>query len=195
MIYLESKFITLVLTINYKLLRVVILAIIALITIPIIIGIIDKIKISSLELRANGLLEAAELYYLDHLINDQINSLQIFNAPAFNGLEVKGQKPNNGQIIINNDGEVGLVIADDNYCLYKNTVNDKMITSKFTKEFTKEDCLNKTINRIMSSPSKSCVNTKGEKCLGNDIKSANGLSVNVEVSPDVKHTFYVVRSL
>ena len=86
---------------------IVILAIIALIAVPIILNILTKARKSAAQDTAYSILNAAELYYAEALLD---NPTQAFAEKTFsfpNGaseLKVKGTKPTEGSVILAADG-------------------------------------------------------------------------------------------
>ena len=81
---------------------IVILAIIALIATPIILGVIDKAKIGSAEQSANGYIDAIENYVvLNELSGESTIDNGVYDLPI-SGVEVKGQEPTSGWVKIEN---------------------------------------------------------------------------------------------
>ena len=89
---------------------IVILAIIALIATPIVLGIIDDTKKSSVEAAMKNIEKAALLEYSDLTLTDEEKEEIIYNCYdgkcTYNGkvLNVKGDMPDRGRIIVNEDG-------------------------------------------------------------------------------------------
>ena len=81
---------------------IVILAIIALIATPIILGVIDKAKIGSAEQSANGYISSIENYVvLNELSGESTIDNGVYDLPI-SGVEVKGQEPTSGWVKIEN---------------------------------------------------------------------------------------------
>ena len=81
---------------------IVILAIIALIATPIILGVIDKAKIGSAEQSVNGYIDAIENYVvLNELSGESTIDNGVYDLPI-SGVEVKGQEPTSGWVKIEN---------------------------------------------------------------------------------------------
>ena len=108
---------------------IVILAVIALIATPTILGVIDKAKRSSLQDSGYGLVEAANLYYAQYsngkTVRFDIEDNQIITETE-NTLNYKGSIKN-GTVLINNKGEVTVCINDGKHAAYKNYKDSKVI--------------------------------------------------------------------
>ncbi len=87
---------------------IVILAIIALIATPMIMDVIDKAKKGAAEASANGYIESIEKYsMIGQLDNITIKSgIYEWNAEALKDIEVKGEKPTSGWVVVNDKGYV-----------------------------------------------------------------------------------------
>ncbi|MEG0026379.1 MAG: type II secretion system protein [Bacilli bacterium] len=106
---------------------IIILSVIALITIPTAIRIIDKVKISSLELSANGLLEAAKLYYIEN------NSKLPVDLTKEN-IKYAGNIPEKGFGQRNIDGKIRLYMYMDGFCFIKGYNDEKFSFNKVNKD-------------------------------------------------------------
>lgn len=80
---------------------IVILAIIALIATPIVIGVINKARENSVVNSAYGVVDAAKLYYTESLLS----STQVSSGDV-SSLNVSGTKPSAGTWSITTDGQV-----------------------------------------------------------------------------------------
>ena len=107
---------------------IVILAVIALIATPTILGVIDKAKRSSLQDSGYGLVEAANLYYAQYsnskTIRFDIEDNKITTEEE-NKLNYKGNIKN-GTVLINDKGEVTVCINDGKHAAYKNYKDSKV---------------------------------------------------------------------
>lgn len=100
---------------------IVILAIIALISTPIIIGVIDKARIKSAENSAYGIIDAARLAY-----TESIMSGATISSGSVTSLKVSGDKPTAGTFTIGSDGTIsitGVKVGE-----YTCSGNDKGVT-------------------------------------------------------------------
>ena len=102
---------------------IVILAIVSLITIPIITGVINKTRLNSLKSSAYGLLEASNLYMaqyqIDKNIRFDINNNNITSNDTNDLLKYKGTIKE-GTVILNEKGKVTICITDGVNSAYKN---------------------------------------------------------------------------
>lgn len=108
---------------------IVILAVIAIITIPLIGDVIEKSKKGALEDSAYGIVEAANLYYTENIV-EGIEEPIIFDfvkgeQTSTLKLEYKG-KVEEGKVILNTNGKVVLCISDGKYYAYKNQEESKV---------------------------------------------------------------------
>ena len=102
---------------------IIIIAIVSLITTPIIFGVIEKIRKDSVKLSVRGVFDAANLYYAhnsDKIIGESITFTCDGNKCATENntkLNFKGTIPKSGQIIIKKSGQVEVYyLRFNNYC-------------------------------------------------------------------------------
>ena len=109
---------------------IIIIAVITLIAVPIVSGVITKVKLGSLKSSANGLLEASDLYYARYsntsslrfdIDNNIVSSNDTTNLLTYNGTVKEGT------VIINKKGEVTLCITDGTNSVYKNYRDKKVV--------------------------------------------------------------------
>ncbi|MDD3453585.1 MAG: prepilin-type N-terminal cleavage/methylation domain-containing protein [Bacilli bacterium] len=117
---------------------IVILAIIALISVPMILGIVEKVKKGALGATANGLLESATLYYAKNLSTIGENKVFLFDE-THDGetsdnikLTYKGDFKGTGSVRIYKDGKTAICIQDEKYYAIKNINNTKVTTGTGT---------------------------------------------------------------
>ncbi|MDD3453477.1 MAG: type II secretion system protein [Bacilli bacterium] len=113
---------------------IVILALIALISVPMILGIVEKVKKGALGATANGLLESATLYYAKNLNDIGENKVFLFDE-THDGettdnikLTYKGDFKGTGSVRIYKDGKTAICIQDEKYYAIKNINNTKVTT-------------------------------------------------------------------
>ncbi|MDD3453382.1 MAG: type II secretion system protein [Bacilli bacterium] len=113
---------------------IVVLALIALISVPLILGIIEKAKKGALTSTANGLLESATLYYAKNLAQVSENQVFLFDetheGETLTGLKLsyKGDFNGTGTLRIYKDGKSAICIQEGNYFALKNVEDTKVIT-------------------------------------------------------------------
>lgn len=108
---------------------IVILAVLMMISMPIILGIIETTKKSALKESANSLIEEAGYYYMqygiEYNVRFDIDDNKI-NDISGKTLLLKGNIKD-ATVLINTKGEVALCINDGNYSVYKNYKDSKLI--------------------------------------------------------------------
>ena len=123
---------------------IIILAIILLIVVPIVLNVVDDARKGAFEASAYGIMRAAVNDCLQEkgFYGGQETTTIIFENGEYHvnsdiELEIRGKKPQNGTIIIDQDCNVEMAI-DDGYWCAKKTTNDSLIN---LIEFTSEDCV------------------------------------------------------
>ena len=112
---------------------IVVLAILALITIPIISNVVNNVRIKSLESSAYGLVEAGNLYYAQYGVNSNIrfdiDNNEISSTDTDKLLTYKGSVKS-GVVILNKKGNVTVCVTDGKNAAYKNYNENKVTTKK-----------------------------------------------------------------
>ncbi|MDD4608515.1 MAG: FISUMP domain-containing protein [Bacilli bacterium] len=116
---------------------IVILAIIMLIATPAIANVIEDSKKGALKNSAYGLIKSAEVDYSQNLLKDSNPNKVTYtyndgveeSDQVGYKLNYKGSKPENGVIIINENGEIALSIHDGTYCAQKGYKDSDVIIS------------------------------------------------------------------
>ena len=111
---------------------IVVLAILALITIPIISNVISDVRIKALKASANGLIDASNLYYAQYgnssNIRFDINDNKVESSDTDNLISYKGSIKS-GTVILDKKGNVTVCVSDGKNSAYKN-YNEKQVTTK-----------------------------------------------------------------
>ena len=97
---------------------IVILAIIALIAVPVILNIIDKANKSSFKDTAYGIIQAGEYYYAGSQLDLEGPLEDVTMATSDSRLELKGDIPE-GTVKITKDGKIELAVKNNRYCVTK----------------------------------------------------------------------------
>ena len=109
---------------------IVILAVIALIATPMILGVIESSKKGSAEAGAYGYLDAVEQYVVTHMMtsNEKLpETVEEFNEV----ISIKGEKPSKGSLVFGNDGYItGAVLCINGYYVDYTGKKAKVDTSK-----------------------------------------------------------------
>lgn len=121
---------------------IVILAVIALIATPLIMGTITNAKKNSFVDTTYGILKAAENYQaMKQVENDgNIPYLLIQDLETDESLKYKGAKPKAGKVMINTNGESTIVTWNGQFCAKKHYMDSKIKVIEHID--TKEDCMN-----------------------------------------------------
>ena len=126
---------------------IVVLAVISLITVPMITGVIEKTKKGAFKDSVYELFDAASIYYAQHMTEHLINNELIFVCDSekcktqSNGeLKFKGQVPESGKIIYNPKGYTeALFIKIGKYCASGNINNLEIEKDCYKLDKTKAD--------------------------------------------------------
>ena len=108
---------------------IVVLAILSLITIPIISNVVNDVRIKSLQSSAYGLIEASNLYYVSKGVNTTIRFDKTEEKDTLKELSYKGVVKE-GTVIIDKIGKVTVCITDGKNSAYKNNNENKVTTVK-----------------------------------------------------------------
>jgi len=162
---------------------IVILGIIAVIAVPTVKKLTDEAKLKAFENTARGIIKAGNLYYSRKDMMDELNGDMTFSFPDnAEELELQGKLPENGSMIINEDGDVALAISNKKYCITKRfDTNDIEIKEDYEK------CKNPGIPVMVSE--NNCIKTG--MCSDNDILA--GIKVTVNVNDNENYDFYVIK--
>lgn len=110
---------------------IVILAIIALISTPIVIGIIEKARMGALEDSAYGIVDAARAYFLSDLAEqNEFMGKQYDFSKNVSELPISGKVPTKGTLTISDEGSVSLFFEEDGYCVVKEEGMEKASSYK-----------------------------------------------------------------
>ena len=120
---------------------IVILAIIALIATPIIVGVINDAKKNAFQDTAYGVAEAAKLYYAGQFDNDAFAGKTFDFSGNVDELKLSGKKPSSGTLQIDKNGNSFLAVSDGTYCAVKNSgqSNINVFKGKCTTTFLKDE--------------------------------------------------------
>ena len=110
---------------------IVILAIIALISTPIILKVIEKAEKGSFEDSAYGVLDATKLYYVDMNL-DKKGKEETFTFPEDTKLKLSGKKPKIGKVVLEEGGKVAFAISDGKWCAIKSQNEEKVRITEYS---------------------------------------------------------------
>ncbi len=119
---------------------IVILAIIALIATPIIIGVIENARKKAFENTAYGVLEGLRLDYTERILTGTTSEEQEFTFPN-SGLKLSGEEPAYGSAKIDSKGGISFALADRDkkWCAKKESNSEKVTIEDYTEENCKLD--------------------------------------------------------
>ena len=123
---------------------IVVLAVVALISIPVILNIIENAKKGALKDSASGLIKAADMYYFQNMKGAEEGvQIEIVDneqtAPQNPKLNYKGEVKN-GFVLINYEGKVAVCVDDEKYFASRSLGSEEIITGDgtCTNEFDEE---------------------------------------------------------
>lgn len=96
---------------------IVILAVVALISMPLVLNTIDKAKKGAAIESANGVISAAENKYMSSMIIGKTDTR--FDFPNDTKLSIKGTKPTSGTVLVDKSGNISATLEINGYCIEK----------------------------------------------------------------------------
>ena len=180
---------------------IVILAIIALIATPIIVGVINDAKKNAFTDAAYGVAEAAKLYYAGQFDNDSFAGKTFDFTGNVDELKLSGKKPSSGTLQIDKNGNSFLVISNGTYCAVKNSGQSKIniFKGKCTTTFLKEEIEKDTSHiakNVMVNGEKvnKVVGKKAEKLTMQNYVWYSGQLWQVMETNDTNHTIKLITA-
>ncbi len=115
---------------------IVILAVIALITTPIVLSILTKVRKSAFQDSAYGIMEAAKSYFAESILdeNNPVDTVFSFEEGVTNELSYSGSKPKGGILTLSKSGEIGLAIHNNEWCAIKSKTDTNVRLIKYEKD-------------------------------------------------------------
>ena len=184
--YMKSKGFTLI-----ELLAViVILAIIALIATPIVLNVIKDYKKNSFIQTANGIIDAAEYYYANEILDGtKLKETKIFKFEnEMIEIEFDGEKPKDGYVFIDKEGKIAAAISNGNYCITKNYEDDEIQIN----ENPKGKCTVPYTLFGVSTTSASLGITEVNPCITRGEICENGTAFAIKVNDEKIYKFFVI---
>lgn len=148
---------------------IVIMAIVCMITVPVVMNIVTKSRKSAFKDTAYGLLDSAKTMYLETILQEGYSSERVFSfsegKPEL--LNYSGRTPQGGIMRISEQGEISLAIYDSGWCAVK---EENEATIRVT-EFDPGTCIIKNIpNNINYGRSVAAqMYSQGEEVSRNDL--------------------------
>ena len=146
---------------------IVILAIVALMAVPVVTNIIKKSQKSAFKDSIYGIIKAGELYYANRLLESEgMSEDKIFTFPSdTTGLDLKGNQPSSGSLIVTKDGKVAIGVTGGKYCVTKG-FEDADVT--ITEEVN--ECYNPGVPKTLSQLATTGTFTKAD---GTDVTTVS----------------------
>lgn len=191
---------------------VVILAVIALISTPLILDIIDSVRKGAFKDTTYGIVEAAKLSYTNEFLKSgqaapiAFTYVDGIETSSINGrkLNYKGMGPQNGAIIVNNKGEVAIAIHNGKYCAEKTYYEEEVrISKKTVDECQVTETYSEFVNDVLVTAAKTYMDNNSNQLpsiLGNiavtnmDTLKASGLITGIydSTNPSIECEGYIV---
>ena len=180
---------------------IVILAIIALIATPIIVGVINDAKKNAFTDTAYGVAEAAKLYYAGQFDNDSFNGKTFDFTGNVDELKLSGKKPSSGTLQIDKNGNSFLAISDGTYCAVKNSGQSQInvfkgkCTTTFLKDEIEKDSSHIAKNVVVNGETVNKVKgNKNEKLTMKNYVWYSGQLWQVMETNDTNHTIKLITA-
>ena len=180
---------------------IVILAIIALIVTPIIVGVINDAKKNAFTDTAYGVAEAAKLYYAGQFDNDSFTGKTFDFTSNTDELKLSGKKPSSGTLQIDKNGNSFLAISDGTYCAVKNSGQSKInvfkgkCTTTFLKEEIEKDSSHIAKNVVVNGETvNKVIGKKDEKLTMKNYVWYSGQLWQVMETNDTNHTIKLITA-
>ncbi|MCI9233314.1 MAG: prepilin-type N-terminal cleavage/methylation domain-containing protein [Bacilli bacterium] len=117
---------------------IIILAIMALISIPLILNLIEKAKKNAFEESAYGIMESVRLYYMENIIDNKELGDKVFSyEEEEKELKYSGTRPKGGTIILKKNGNLEMFIHNFKWCAIKNEEEHRINIIDYDKETCK----------------------------------------------------------
>ena len=180
---------------------IVILAIIALIATPIIVGVINDAKKNAFTDTAYGVAEAAKLYYARQFDNDAFAGKTFDFAGNTDDLKLSGKKPSSGTLQIDKNGNSFLAVSDGTYCAVKNSGQSQInvfkgkCTTTFLKEEIEKDTAHIVKNTVVNGETvNKVIGKKDEKLTMKNYVWYSGQLWQVMETNDTNHTIKLITA-
>ena len=163
---------------------IVILAIIALITTPMIMNVIEKARKGAAIQSVNGLLEAGEQYQIEGMIEGNSSNVIDLTSDALN---IKGSKPESGLLVIDSNGNMSIIAKYGNYCIQKKYEDESPKIVEKDPCVIEEDEIDFKIYGVRREINSS--STKWERINDSVNLEANAIKSEQDLTKDVNNDF------
>ena len=180
---------------------IVILAVIALIATPIIVGVINDAKKNAFTDTAYGVAEAAKIYYAGQFDNDSFAGKTFDFTGNTDELKLSGKKPSSGTLQLDKNGNSFLAVSDGTYCAVKNSGQSQInvfkgkCTTTFLKDEIEKDTAHIVKNVVVNGETVNKVTgTKAEKLTMKNYVWYSGQLWQVLETNDTSHTIKLITA-
>ena len=180
---------------------IVILALIALIATPIIVGVINDAKKNAFTDTAYGVAEAAKLYYAGQFDNDAFAGKTFEFSGNVDDLKLSGKKPSSGMLQIDKNGNSFIAVSDGTYCAVKNsgqsniTVTKGKCSTKLLKDEIEKDTTHITKNVVVNGETvNKVIGKKDEKLTMKNYVWYSGQLWQVMETNEKNHTIKLITA-
>lgn len=165
----------------------IVLSIIMLITIPIVIKIIENVEKKSYIESVNGILDSTEKYIITNM-----NGKEIIELNNDTKITYKGKKPSSGKILIDEKGNLSIIVKYDNYCIEKKFSDTKPdIVEREKCEILDSEIIKYNNSIALNKSNNDCITDSSRVCSREDI--IDGFEVSVNVNDSENYTFNVLK--
>ena len=125
---------------------IIILAVITLITVPIVTNAVKSARKGSFKVSAQNIVKAADKYYGEHEF--EMNKVSTFDFSKNDGkneageeLLVSGKKPISGKVVVSKQGDIVLADISDGtyYANYDSTIDDQVVITETSEVLTRDE--------------------------------------------------------
>ena len=180
---------------------IVVLAIIALIATPIIVGVINDATKKAFTDTAYGVAEAAKLYYAGQFDNDAFTGKTFDFTGNTDELKLSGKKPSSGTLQIDKNGNSFLAVSDGTYCAVKNSGQSQInvfkgkCSTKLLKDEIEKDTTHIVKNTTVNGETvNKVIGKKDEKLTMKNYVWYSGQLWQVMETNDTNHTIKLITA-
>jgi len=121
---------------------IIILAVVALVATPIILDVIEDARNSANKETVHGLIKAGEYYYAESLLNEDKKQEMDGKTDIYNKIVVSGEKPEIGNLYVNEQGKVAILVVLKDKCYKKNFYGELEELDKDNEECKASNIIN-----------------------------------------------------
>ena len=161
---------------------IVVLAVVALISMPLVLNTIDKAKKGAAIESANGVISAAENKYMSSMITGDKDTR--FDFPSDTKLSIKGTKPTSGTVVVDKNGNVSATLEINGYCI------EKTFSESSPKVVEKSPCTISDSELIEAEKYKDSVLNGADPVINSDLVAVTIENDGTVKKADIKKEWY-----